>query len=116
MFVAGTFAFVHQPRTDPPHQWMKPEDRLDEHVDGCREVVMAASVIQLVGQHRLQLRRSQTIFEARGHQQYVAPQPDDTRFEQVRRRTNLKRLKTYMGNRKGYAYAHGGPNASPFAK
>jgi len=49
-------ALLDETRTDPPDQWMKPEQRLDEHVHGGREVVAAAHVAELVLENGVQLR------------------------------------------------------------
>ena len=53
---------------------MKPEDRLDDHVDRSEEVVAAADMAQLVSEHRLQLRRRQTFHDAVGQQEDRAQQ------------------------------------------
>ena len=49
-FVAGTFALLDELGFDPPHQWVEPEDGLDEHVEEGGEVVAAADVGGLVGE------------------------------------------------------------------
>ena len=83
VFIASALAFLHQPRTHPPNQWVKPEDRLDKHVERRREVVATANVTQLVGQDGFQLRRRETFLETRGHEQYRTPESDDARLQQV---------------------------------
>src|SRR6185312_4270563 len=38
-FVACTLTFFDEPRADPPHQRMEPEDPFDSHVDRGQQVV-----------------------------------------------------------------------------
>ena len=51
-FVAGALAFFFQSRAQPPHERMEPEDGFHSRVNGCKQVVAAADVAQLVRQDR----------------------------------------------------------------
>jgi hypothetical protein len=43
------YPLFHHARSHPPHQRMKPEERLDRHVDRCDKVVAAPDVAEFVG-------------------------------------------------------------------
>jgi hypothetical protein len=53
-FVAGSLAFFDEPRSDPPDQRVEPEDRFDDHVNRCVEIVPAFDVAEFVRENRLQ--------------------------------------------------------------
>ena len=79
-FVAGAFALVDEPRLDPPHRRMEPEERFDRHVDRGSEIVMAADMAPLVRDQRAQLRGRQAFDDALGKQQPRTTDADDARF------------------------------------
>ena len=48
-FIAAALAFFNDARTNPPDQWMKPENGFDQHVQYGNEIVAAAHMTKLVG-------------------------------------------------------------------
>ena len=64
VFVAGSLALVDQPPAGPPHQWVKPEGGLDEHVDRASEIVTPPDMTQLVGHDRRELPLGQVTVDA----------------------------------------------------
>ncbi len=59
LFIAGPLAFFDESPTDPPDQRMKPERRLDQHVNRRRKVVPPTHMAQFMRQHRIELSRRQ---------------------------------------------------------
>ena len=79
--VAGALALVDEPRADPPHQRVKPEQRLDDHVHRRGEIVATANVHDFVRENGLHLALVQMIGDASRPQQHRRPDPEHTRFE-----------------------------------
>jgi hypothetical protein len=114
VFVARAFALFHQPRTDPPHERMKPEDRLDDHVNWRGEVIAPLDVTRLVRQHRFELWRREMLLDACGHQQNRTPHANSAGFQQVRRRTDVNVCrKTHAWEYRLRARAYGRADAPP---
>ncbi len=61
LLVASTLALFDKACADPPDQWMKPEERFDEHVCGGGEVIVILDVRELMSQNCFQLRWSKPL-------------------------------------------------------
>src|SRR5690349_5195689 len=83
---------------------MKPKDRFNQHMDGGGEIVAPAYMAELVREDGFQLRRSQTLRDACGQQQYRTANSEDARFEQRRRGENLH-LAARFERRRGTPHA-----------
>ena len=66
VLVAGALALFNEAGADPPDQRMKPEDGFHHHVDGGGEIVAAADVAELVGNHGFQLLRGEAVGDSIG--------------------------------------------------
>ena len=90
LFVAGALALVDEPRADPPHQRMKPEHRLHDHVQRRGEIVATANVRELVREDRFDLLVAQTLADAARPQQDRPQDAEDARLERGARRHERK--------------------------
>ena len=88
-FVAGALALFDQPRPNPPHHRMEPEQRLDSHVNRSEEVVPSPDVAKFMRQQRRHLRLGEPLDDARGQQQNRPPKSHHARFPRARRIPNL---------------------------
>ena len=66
VLVARAFPLVDEPRTEPPDQRMEPEDRLNGHVNGRRQVVATTHMRELVPQDGFDLPVGQVAADASG--------------------------------------------------
>ncbi len=55
ILVARALAFVHEPRTNPPHQRMEPERGLHAHLRRRNQIVVAPDMREFVREDRLDL-------------------------------------------------------------
>jgi hypothetical protein len=111
-FVARALALVYQPRADPPHERMEPEEGLDDHVDGGGEVVAARGVADFVRDDGMQLRRRQPVGDSRRHEEHRTPDADDARLQHARRRSRRTRSDGAR-HLDGTARANRGANSAP---
>jgi hypothetical protein len=80
-FVTGALTLLHEPRSNPPHQRVKPENRFHRHVERRRQVVASAYMAHLVGNDRLQLSRRQPVGDAFRQQQNRTINAEDARLQ-----------------------------------
>src|SRR5215813_12308594 len=56
-FIARSFPLIDELFPDPSHQWIKPEQRLNQHVHCSPKVIAPADMAQFVDQNRVELFR-----------------------------------------------------------
>jgi hypothetical protein len=81
MLVAGLFAGGHETRADPPHHGVKPEQRLDRHVDYRGQVVATPHVADLVRDNRGELIVGQVPVDPCRQEDHRPPEANDAWFE-----------------------------------
>ena len=82
VFVAGPLAFVNEPAADEPHQRVPPEDHLHDHMDDCREIVVAANVAQFMCNEGRELTGCQVTLDVGRYQENRPPHSIDARLHQ----------------------------------
>jgi len=93
VFVAGTFALLHEPGADPPGQGVEPEHRFDGHVNRREEVVPASGVAKLVRDDCRQLSGKEVLRDFLGQQKDGVEDAGYARLQESRER------RTSIGNR-----------------
>jgi hypothetical protein len=78
-----------QTRADPPHHRVEPEERLDQHVDRCGEVVATTHVTDLMPDHRGKLVGGQVRIDPHRQENDRLPETNDAGFERGGRDANL---------------------------
>src|ERR1700716_2775708 len=77
LFIAGALALCNQSRSDPPHQRMKPEKELHQHVERSKRIVPPADMTYLLVENRPELGRAEHIGDSRRDQQdWLSPSND----------------------------------------
>ena len=82
VFVAGPLAFVNEPASDEPHERVPPEDHLHDHMDDCREIVVAANVAEFVQRRPRADGRVRYRLDVGRYLEDRTPQSTDARFHQ----------------------------------
>ncbi len=114
--VAGAFAFFHEPRADPPDQWMEPEQRLHEHVQRASEVVTPGQVLRLVGQKGVDTRLFEMFEERVRNQENRPPEADEARLPRPGRGHHPHRSRYGQGGGRAKRRADLGPARRPKEK
>src|SRR5438270_10621812 len=80
-FIAGSLALLDQARSQPPNQWVKPEDRFDNHVNRGRQIVAPAHMPQFMRENRFQMRLFKMYGDSLGPEQYRIGNAEDSRLQ-----------------------------------
>jgi hypothetical protein len=80
-FIARPFALGNKLRANPPDERMKPEDRLDKHVQGRCKVIATPHVAEFVRDHGFEMSVIQVLGDRARPQENWAKDPEDSRLE-----------------------------------
>ena len=79
-FITGLLACFDQSLADEPHERVKPEHGLYEHVNERERIIATLHMLQLVSNHRIELRRRKLLSELLGEEQDGCTHAEHTRF------------------------------------
>src|SRR5581483_9818073 len=95
-FIACPLAFSDELRANPPDEWMKPEDRFDEHVNRSGEIVATPHVAKLVRNHRFKMSVIQVLRDGSRPQKHGTQNPEDAWLQRGFRVHQLRRSRCGM--------------------